>query len=331
MIKFYYYKYNIEPVSVIGALAGAEPREGALLKCVWPDGKIGFSDIHPWQELGDADIDTQLLALSRGRISFLVEQSIWLARKDALMRAMMKNGLEGATRVKNHFLINDLSKISDTTLNEIKSAGFTSLKIKAGKSPEEEAERAKRILKSGNFMVRFDFNSKLDFTSFERFLAILDMAARSRIEFIEDPFPYEQKAWAEASRMVSLAVDAEYENIDWSKMQEPAFKVIVIKPARQDVDKAVNRCTTFNLKMVITSSLDHPVGMVHAAIISTEIKKSFPSQLLDCGCLSLKSYKPNEFSNKIMTTGPYFNAVKGYGVGFDQILEELNWTELNKE
>lgn len=331
MIKFEFYKYKIHPTSVIGAIASDASREGALLKCTWPDGKIGYSDIHPWQELGDADIDTQLMALSRGRISFLVEQSIWLARKDAILRSMMKNGFEGASRFKNHFLISDLSKITDKNLNDIKASGFSSVKIKVGNNPLEDAERSLKVLRTGHFWVRFDFNSKLDFSMFERFISILDKSSKAKIEFVEDPFPFEQKAWAEASRLVPLAADHEYDNVEWSKVKEPPFKVIVIKPARQDVDKAVNRATTFNLKMVVTSSLDHPVGMIHSALVASEIKKAYPNQLLDCGCLSLKSYKPNEFSNKIMVQGPYFTQVPGYGIGFDQTFEGLAWSDLHKE
>jgi O-succinylbenzoate synthase len=331
LIKFEYSKYTIQPVHQIGAVATDAPRAGALLKCTWPDGKVGISDIHPWAELGDADIDTQLNALARGKISFLVEQSIWLARKDAILRAMMKNGLEGATKFKNHFLITDLSKITDQNLNEIKSSGFTTLKIKVGPKPMEDAERSLKILRSGNFQVRFDFGSKLDFSEYERFLTILDKPAKARIDYMEDPFPYDNKSWMEASRLATLAADEQYENVDWSKVKELPFKIIVIKPARQDVDKAIHRAKTYNLKMVVTSSLDHPVGVIHSALVASEIKKEFPNQLLDCGCLSIKSYRPNEFSTKIMTQGPYFTQVNGYGIGFDQVIEGLTWTEIKSD
>lgn len=328
MIKFSHYKYSLDPVSVIGALAPQVPREGALLRCEWPDQKVGYADCFPWVEMGDADIDTQIYALSRGKISLLMEQTIWLARKDALMRSMHVNGLTGGAKIKSHYLVTDLSKLGDSELSNIKSAGFSTLKIKVGRNLEEEARQILRLTKLTQFMFRLDFNSKSDFSSFERFMTIFDKAAASRIEFVEDPFPYDEAAWTEASRMARLAVDFESENIDWAKIQKAPFEYLIIKPARQDVDKAIHRCTTHNLKAVVTSSLDHPVGVVHAAIVAAEIKKNYPSILMDCGILSLKVYRPNEFSNKIVTQGPYIVQTHGYGIGFDQVLPNLEWQPL---
>lgn len=328
MIQFSFCKYKLEPVSNIGALAADGVREGALLRCVWPDDKVGYGDCFPWPELGDVDIDTHLHALSRGRLSTLMEQTIWLARKDAAMRALLKNGLQGAVKIKNHYLVNDPFKLNETELNNIKAAGYTTIKVKVGRDLEEESKIIVKSLKSNNLMLRLDFNSKADFSQFERFMVNFDTAMRRRIEYIEDPFAFDQKAWAEASRLAPLAVDHEYENIDWAKMVEPPFRVIVIKPARQDVDKAIHRCTTFGLRATVTSSLDHPLGVMHAAIVAAELKKDLPNTILDCGLLSLKTYKPNEFTNKIIVQGPYITQVQGMGVGFDTILEHQQWEAL---
>ena len=116
MLKIWHSRYELHPVTQIGAIASSDPRQGALLKVEWPDGKIGYGDIFPWPELGDVDIDTQLIALSQGRITHLMEQTISLALRDAEFRAEKRNAFQGLPRVKNHFLVNDVSRIDDVVL-----------------------------------------------------------------------------------------------------------------------------------------------------------------------------------------------------------------------
>jgi O-succinylbenzoate synthase len=331
MIRFSFVKYELEPVTVINSKVTSQTRRGALIKCEWPDQRIGFADCHPWTEFGDVDIDTQIYGLARGRVSSLMEQTIWLARKDAMMRAEQRNGFEGGDRVKNHFLVHDISQLQDRNLVDIKNSGFSTLKIKVGRDPDQEALDLIRILRLNPFKIRLDFNSTGDFAILERFVSRLEPGHRARIEFVEDPFPYDEQSWAEANRLVPLAVDFEYENIDWKKLSQPPFQTLVIKPARMDVDKALNRCTTFGLKAVITSSMDHALGVAHSAIVASEIKRAHPSLLLECGCLTLKTYRPDEFTNKILVQGPYITKTMGFGVGFDDVLKQQNWVPIERE
>jgi O-succinylbenzoate synthase len=105
---------------------------------------------------------------------------------------------------------------------------------------------------------------------------------------------------------------------------------MVIKPARTDIEKAVAKVNQHALKMVVTSSIDHPVGVAHALYVATELKKFNPNTLLDCGCLTLRVYKPNEFANTIQVTGPYLAGIKGTGIGFDDLLEKTPWVKVQK-
>src|SRR5262245_13476055 len=130
MIKFWTSKYVLTPWNVLGAVANADPREGALLKVQWPNGRVGYSDIFPWPEFGDADIVDQIRALAQGKISALVEQAIWLAKKDAQWRHEGKNAHGGASKIKNHFLVSDFTKFTDANVKEARTAGFTTFKFK---------------------------------------------------------------------------------------------------------------------------------------------------------------------------------------------------------
>lgn len=331
MIKFWTHPYTLIPWDSNNQNADQVVRKGALLKVQWPSGNIGYSDVCPWPEFGDLVIEEQLSALAKGRLSPLLEQSIWLAKKDAALRKQGKNAFVGVAKVKNHYLVKDLSKFADSQMKEVRGAGFTTLKIKVGQSIDDEAKHVIRLLRQNPILVRLDFNAKTDFSQFERFLSHFGASEKPRIEFVEDPLPWDLEAWREASKFAPLAVDLEYHKIDWEKIStKPPFSTLVVKPARLDVDKALHWINKFALKMVVTSSLDHPIGNAHALSVATELKKFYPNTLLDCGCLTLRSYKPNEFTARVQTVGPYLKEISGTGIGFDDLLERIEWTPLQK-
>lgn len=329
MIRTWASRYEITPLTTIGAIADLEPRQGAIIKVQWSNGKTGYADLHPWPELGDFDLDVQLDAVSRGKLTCPAEQTIWMAKRDAILRSEKKSAFSGLSKVKNHFLITDFTKVGEAVLREIKESGFTTVKIKVGRSTEDEVKFINKVVRQSPLQIRLDFNSKSTYDKFAKFISLLSAGEKKRIEYVEDPFPWDEQGWTEAAKLAPLAVDAEATNIDWKKIKLPPFKVMVIKPARQDLDQAVERVNKFALKMVITSALDHPVGIAHASYVAGELKKIYPNVLLDCGCLTVRSYKPNEFSTKMMIQGPYLNNVPGTGVGFDDLFAKLEWQPLH--
>ncbi|MFN7262246.1 MAG: enolase C-terminal domain-like protein [Pseudobdellovibrionaceae bacterium] len=334
MIQFWFHEYELNPIMSIGAVAAQEARKGALMKVQWPNGKVGYADLHPWPELGDHDLSTHLDALRAGKISALVEQVIWLAKRDADARKEGKNLLTGLPKIKNHFLLNDSTKLSDAMIKEIKSSGFTTLKVKVGKDVDQEAKFIARTIKQNTWLtLRLDFNAKVDFSRFERFMSQMGPVERAKIEFVEDPIPWNLEGWREAAKLATLAIDNELDKIDPDQLGtlgELPFKVLVIKPARQDVEAAKDLVSKFNLRCVVTSALDHPVGVVHAAAVAGEIKKILPNHSLDAGCLSLRAYKPNEFTSRLQVQGPYLQSAVGLGAGFDDLLAKIEWTPLKK-
>ncbi len=332
MLKFWYYKYELIPNANLGALADENSRKGALLKIQWPNKKIGYADLFPWPELGDKTLDEELANLAKFKMSPLVEQAIWLAKKDAAIRAEGKNAFAGAARIKNHYLISDFTKFKDENMKELRTAGFTTVKIKVGRSIDEEAKFVERIIKQNPIAIRLDFNSKTNFAEYERFMSHLNPGEKAKIEFAEDPMPWHPEAWKDASSLgVPFAIDNEFSKIDWEKIRAPLpFKFVVIKPARQDMDKTVKIIDKFALKMVVTSSMDHPVGVAHACLVASELKKFYPNTLIDCGCLSLRAYKPNDFSTRIQAQGPYLIAIPGTGIGFNDLLDKINWIPVGK-
>lgn len=332
-MRFFYSYYNLKPANIRtkGAVVkeNFESKQGALIKIQWPDGMIGYGDCFPWPEFGDRPLSEQLYDLTRGKISPLLEQTIWLARRDAVARKEKRNLMRGLPRVKNSFLIQDISIFDEAQLGDAKRIGYNSVKLKCGKDLEKEAFLVDKMIKQLGFQVRLDFGAKLTFDQFKEFIEGVPAPLRPQIEYVEDPFPFEPLSWIEANKMVPIAVDFEWSKIDFAKLSgSMPFKVVIMKPARQDIPTTIETCNKHGLRMVITSSLDHPVGIMHAVVVAGETKKMYPNMLLDCGCFSHIEYKPNEFSLLLPKQGPILNEVPGFGIGFDELLEQQAWAEI---
>jgi O-succinylbenzoate synthase len=169
-----------------------------------------------------------------------------------------------------------------------------------------------------------DFNGNKDFAVFEDFAQAIPENLRESIEFVEDPVPYDIDLWVQAAQYFTLAVDFEIDKVDFSEFNQP-FQVVILKPARQDVAKILDFANDCDLKLVVTSTMDHPVGIVHALRVAAEIRRTFPGRLIDCGCLTHHLYWPDDFTKELVMQGPSLVQVNGYGIGFDKLLSALPW------
>ena len=326
-MKISYSPYTLKPVEALNAQAGAEPRQGILLKVDWGHGKIGYSDLHPWPELGDQNLDQQLSALRDGKITPQIEQSLWLANRDAELRLQNKNIFDDGVKLKNNFLINNYQTIKDGQLDEIKQSGFTCLKVKVGRDLKAESDFISRAV-AKDFLLRLDFNGTGTWQIFERFIANLDKLTLSRIDYVEDPFPYDDTSWADARKLVKIALDNQYSRVKWGDFKRVPFDVLIIKPAKLDVDHAISLCQKYFLQATVTSYMDHPVGMMHALGVAMELKQTHPKMMLDPGCMTHMLYQMDMFSASIPQQGPYLMRVDGTGVGFNELLEKQQWYQI---
>jgi O-succinylbenzoate synthase len=327
LIKLSFHPYVLKPFTSLNSVSAGAPRTGALFKVEWPDGAIGYGDLHPWTELGDDSLEKQIEGLRKGKISPMMEQTIWLARKDALLRKKGKTFLTTGEKVRNNYLITHVDEIVPGFLDDLKRQSFSTIKLKVGRDLKEEATAITRIAAAG-FKMRLDFNGLGSWQTFEKFFTGLSASERVWIEYVEDPFPYDEGAWADAKKLVKVALDVPYAQVDWDNLKKAPFDILVIKPAKMDVDQAIERCKKFNLKATVTSYMDHPVGMMHAMAIAMECKENHPNLMLDAGCLTHRCYQIDPFAAEINTQGPFLAAVKGSGIGFDRLLGALPWQSL---
>ena len=329
-MNFEYSKYILKPLAIVGAMTSLKNREGAIIKVTWPNGKFGYADLMPKPETGDPTLGEELANLKNFQLSPLVEQTIALAKRDAKLRDEKKNAFKGAKRVKNnYFLVENLSNVTSVLLEQIKSQNYSSIKIDCGKDFEKECDIIRRILKLSNFLLRLDFNAKADFSTFERFVTNIEIGLRPRIEFILDPMPYDFEAWKDATKLAAVGIDSQYNHVSWGDPKTvPQMKYLAIRPSRIDVDAAIERAQQYNFKILVTSSLEHPISIAHASLIASDIVTANTANTWDHDCLYHGFYAPNEFSGSIRSQGPYLLETDGAGIGFENHLPKMTWTAL---
>jgi len=328
VIQFSIFRYQLVPQESLNSVAGVAPRSGVLLRMRWPDHKIGYADLMPWPEFGDPKLEEHLEKLSKGHLTQLMEQSIWLGHLDAMARSKGIHILDGVPKMKNHYTITDISAISDSHLKSAKTGGFRTLKVKVGRDWTSEAKWLIPVMEQYPFKIRLDFNSTSDFSTFERMLTAIPAGLRRKIEYVEDPFRFDIETWTEAAKLAPLAVDFEYANVPWSDIGgELPFAYLVLKPARQDVDQVMRKIVRYGLKVSVSSSMDHTVGVVHALAIAGQLKSHIGSQLVESGCLTTRLYRGDPFSSRLMQQGPFLTKPEGTGIGFDDLFAALDWEE----
>lgn len=277
-------------------LTGKFKRHGTLLRVEYTDGSIGYADLHPWPELGDEPLREQWIKLKKGQLTALSSRSLYFAKIDAEARTKKIRLLDGKTVPPSHYLATIGEKIPDE--------GWTTVKIKIKR---DEVDALVAYLPKVKQKVRLDCNCSLDLELLQKLEPF-----REQIEFIEDPAPYTHASWKSFMDKYSLnfAVDRLRKDI----LDAFPHCVNIYKPAVETY--------TPHPKTVVTSYLDHPFGQVCAAYEASLL----PQQLV-AGLLSHRVYEPNNFSEQLNNHGPSFKAPDGYGFGFDETLESLDWTE----
>lgn len=302
-------------------------RRGALLRVTFDDHLIGYADCHPWLEFNDLTLPQQLTLLKEGRTTPLTQRSLYFARLDAEARHEKKNLFEGLRIPQSHYLIMNFSQETKQELEQLIKENFTRFKIKIGNNNIHDIPKLILFLQwlpNGDFKLRLDFNFQLDRPAFEDLLNQIE-PFKERIEFYEDPFPYDQMQWEEIQNKyhIALALDTLSKDL---LVPSSSASYRVIKPAVQQEQLILQ--TTGDQKYVFTSYLDHPFGQVTAAYVAAKTEEKIPGRVEQCGLYSHCVYEPNAFSRFLATSGPMLKPPPGLGFGFDPLLKGIDWQEL---
>lgn len=295
-------------------------RKGALLRVTFEDSLVGYTDCHPWPEIGDLPLDEQLKKIQKKTPTLLTRCSLRFARIDAEARSKRNCLLDYQKIPNSHFLINDLLNCVGSDLDSISLQGFTHVKIKVGRSLPQEINKLHGLFKDRDFKVRLDFNEKIKKEEFFSFLNVTQ-ALHEHFDFIEDPFAYHPRDWKECQEKYGIQLACDKQALAARDAPDSAA-FLVLKPAVQEIDH-FKECR--KERIIITSYLGHPLGQTHAAFIASQFD---PEQKMIHGLQSHYSYKNNRFSEYLSQTGAKFQVPHGYGFGFDQLLEELEWQNI---
>lgn len=260
-------------------LHGVTERKGALLRFTRQEG-VGYSDLHPWPELGDDPLETHL---QMGMASPLIQH--------AAVRAKIPRSFEGLTIPPSHFLV---------TNHETPPPNATHIKIKVARHSNELEQLHAIATACPNAKLRLDANERFSREEFYRFVEQFQ-DLYSRIDFIEDPYPYDPAAWAEDQMKLGLSFACDRQVQQAIGYPESA-RVLVIKPAIHAITKSPSQ------RLIVTSNLSHPLELLQTAHDAashgiTEV----------CGFLSYTAYSPDQYSKRfthkqnILIPPPFFN------------------------
>lgn len=172
--------------------------------------------------------------------------------------------------------------------------------------------------------VRLDFNESMEPDALCRWVDSLSERARSRIDFIEDPCPYDPETWSRLRSHcgIRLALDRQGDRADGG------FDVLVIKPAVASMDRVKTVLQEQGCAYLVTSYMDHPIGQLFAAHEAMLLARQFPQQTLLAGLAThlLWDDLPQSFS---LGSGPHLRLPQGTGLGLDDVLASLPWKALS--
>lgn len=328
-MTIWYSTYQLFPRGTINSKSKAKFRKGALLRVRYSEGQVGYADICPFSEMGDAPLELELRALSQGKPKKIGARALHFAEMDAFAREQKRSLYSLSNKIKNHYLISDLGRFDGSKLKNIEAEGYSEIKIKMGRDLITETALLEKMVQSlsTQFKLRLDFNASLSRDRFTQWFESQQSWLRPWIQFIEDPFVYTAKDWLEVSEKWNL-VFALDQAADPLKQGAEGAQVIVIKPAIQDEKKIIAAFQPQGKKFVFTNYMDFPVGQMFALVSAQRACPQIQDQLLTCGLQNHDIYDGFTFQSAIRTDGPYILPPDGHGIGFDDLLSNLTWTEL---
>lgn len=278
-----YWRYELQPKRRLSAIAAEGARHGALIRL-----GHGFADVHPWPELGDASLDQQLALLARGETTPLLRASLTFAAVDGAARRAGRSLFEGLTIPPSHWPGSD------------PPAAFDTVKLKGvGHVPD-------------GVRLRFDFNATM---TADEFLRVAEDLPRDRIDFIEDPCPYDAATWRDVRTRTGLRLALDRAGVS-QQNDSGGFDVLVIKPAVQSMPHT-------SLEVIVTSYMDHPIGQLAAAYTAAAAGIT-----ATCGLVTHVLYENDPFIERMRIDGTRLVAPEGSGWGFDDLLDTLPWKRL---
>lgn len=314
-----FYRYELVSRGALNARSGRRSFAGALIRAGG-----GYGCIHPWPELGDGELEEQLRSLREGEGTELVQRAIQCVLTDGAARKAGRSLFDGLEIPESHAIVREAGEIE-----ELLGAGFSCFKVKCGVDPAGDAARLASMVEAGGERFRLDFNESLSAADFESlFWDGLSAAVRDRVEFVEDPCPYDESIWTDLHRRTGAALAVDRGTAQATATATVGFQRVVIKPAVDDCNKLVELAGKRGCQVVVTSYMDHPVGQYFAAFEAARLRAVKPELVGICGLMTHGLFEGDAFCAAVKAEGARLLPPAGTGLGFDELLESLPWKPL---
>ncbi|MEM6910916.1 MAG: enolase C-terminal domain-like protein [Verrucomicrobiota bacterium] len=315
MTPTYFHRYTLKARDRLNAVTGQTEFAGALIRR-----GDGVGCLHPWEALGDASLEAELSALRSGQPLALGERALECAREDGRARRGEYSLFRGLDLPRCHAT---LTRPSEEAFEEAWAQGFSRFKVKA-RPDQQQLDLALAGISRlpPEARIRFDFNEEGNVHFLTLWLSRLSREQKARIEFLEDPFPYEDpRDWREFhGRMrIPLALDQHLRDAVRGESQ-----VGVIKPAVENPPKILAQHPQIQ-DWVVTSYMDHPVGQAYAAWWAAHLDQSYEWGETFHGLATHQLFEPTPFSEELHMMGDRLIPPKGTGLGFNELLDKLPW------
>lgn len=281
--------------------------DGALLRVWFGETVFGLSELMPWPNLGDPSLETLIGELRAGRFELrLIDRALAMARIEADARE--RQGPLFAAPVENHFLVVGPGPLAPGNWLDIRRRGFSAVKIKISNVADLAPTLAMAPSWIGNLQLRLDMNATAEADELLLALDRLPVLIRDRIEFIEDPIPFDMVEWREFSRRSGIRLMLDREGVELSVDEKIEFfrsgvvGGFVHKPGWSIDDEALALARA-GAQVVVTSLLGHPVGQLHAARVASLLAPGFGAPTVH-GCFSHIAYDQGVEFKYLQTAGP---------------------------
>jgi O-succinylbenzoate synthase len=341
-VKIRTHHYTLQPGPDPWRAARA-PRHGALIEVTFDDGSTGYADLHPWTEFAHAPLTDNLTSLTTDQPTHLANLALRHARTDAAARRAGVSLFDGLPEVPSHALFTDWTMAPRSAFEQCVADGYRTAKLKIGRDLKREAAALNQL---ADLPLRWRLDANASLTtgggdaaatpssaavlggeSIKVLLTTLLPDIRHNIAFLEDPIPYEADAWTFLSEREKIPLALDWE-LPSSPPPWPGAQILVLKPASQDAFPLPLAAAHAGMELVVTHSMDHPLGQSVALWTAMRLRQRHGDLVLEGGLQAAGLYSADPFSEQIPNRGPQTIPPPGTGFGFDELLEQLPWTTL---
>jgi O-succinylbenzoate synthase len=282
----------------------------------------GHACLQAWEALGDAPLADHVASLAGGNPTGLASRAVNAAAVDAAARRAGRSLCEDLIIPPSHATL--LGPPDADTMESWFDRGFDTFKVKLGRDWRQAmpAVLAAAAAHPGARW-RFDFNSSITAGEALAWARSLPDKMLAATDFVEDPCPFTPCDWMDLEEATGLRIAA-----DACCTEPPASGFIgICKPARDDAQAVLAAAMAIRRPMVVTSNMDHPLGVAWAACWAARFAAAGVHHGPAGLCTHLL-FEPDRFSDHLVLAGNRMEAPAGTGLGFDDLLAALPWQRM---